>query len=148
MSQLTVQTTVDISASAQDAWRLFGEGFGEWADWAPGIDSSELQGELKQGVIRVNKAESLGTVTQELVRYEPEGRALAYEMREGLPPFFHSVRNDWEIKEIEPGKIRLEGTALFDLKDDAEKMKEQLQGKMGMVLEVFANAFRDKLQAS
>ena len=26
----TTDTTIDINASAADAWRLFGEGFGDW----------------------------------------------------------------------------------------------------------------------
>lgn len=148
MSEMTIQTAVDINTTSQDAWSLFGEQFANWADWAPGIDSSELQGPLQEGVIRVNKAESLGTVTQELVRFVPEERALAYEMRQGLPPFFESVRNDWFIKELEPGKVRLEGVALFVLKEEAAEMRPKLEGKMSSVLDVFANAFRDKLQAS
>lgn len=146
MSEMTIRTAVNVNATASDAWGLLGEGFGDWADWAPGLDSSRMDGPLEVGAIRVNKAESLGTVTQQLVSFDPDRRSLAYEMREGLPPFFEAVRNDWIIVELEAGKVRLQGEALFVLKDEAETMANQLKGKMGVTLEVFANAFRDKLE--
>lgn len=145
MSEFEINTTIDIDASASDAWAVFGEGFGSWADWAPGIDRSTLQGPLAQGVMRTNETPSLGTVQQELVRYEPAERALAYEMRT-LPPMFTTLRNDWVIAELGPGRCQLRGEARFVLASQAEPMRDKLEGKMGMTLEVFANAFRDRMQ--
>ena len=147
MSDFNIATTIDIEASAADAWAVFGEGFGSWADWAPGIDSSTLQGELAQGVMRTNETPSLGTVQQELVQYDPGERALAYEMCT-LPPMFTQLRNDWVIKETGPGKCQLVGDARFVVAEQAEPMKEELQGKMGMTLEVFANAFPERMQGA
>ena len=147
MSTMTIRTVVDLNTSAADAWRLFGEGFGEWAAWAPGIEESTLEGPLAQGVIRVNRAPSLGTVRQALVRYEPEGRALAYDMIEGLPPFLTGLRNDWVIVATGEGTSRLEGDAVFTLRDEAEPKRPQLQAKMGAVLDSFAGAFRDAVEA-
>jgi len=145
MSEFTIKTTTEINASAADAWTVFGEGFGTWAAWAPGIDSSTLEGPLAQGVVRKNETPSLGTVEQELVRYDPEQRALAYEMRT-LPPMFTQLRNDWVIKEVSPGRCQLEGEAVFALAEQAEPMRDKLEGKMGMTLEVFAKAFADRMQ--
>lgn len=34
MTEMKIHTAVDIHASAADAWTLFGEGFGDWADWS------------------------------------------------------------------------------------------------------------------
>ena len=147
MSEMIIHTSIDLEAPAEEAWRLLGEGFGDWADWAPGIDRSTLEGPLAEGVMRVHEPPSLGTVRQELVRFDREGHALAYEMRAGLPPFFSRLRNDWVIEEVAPGRCRLDGQALFELKDDAVPMKPKLEGKMGMVLEVFAKAFQEKLES-
>ncbi len=146
MSEMTITTTVDIDAPAAQAWRLFGEGFADWADWAPGIDRSSLEGPLAHGVVRVNETASLGTVRQTLARFDREQRALAYEMHENLPSFFSRLRNDWVITELDGGRCRLEGEALFVLTDAADPMRDKLRGKMGVSLEVFANAFRDRLQ--
>ena len=146
MIELTITTTTDINASAADAWKVFGEGFGNWADWAPGIEESELQGPLAQGAIRVNKAPSLGTVTQELVRFDADERALAYEMREGLPPFLEQLRNDWVIEDLEDGRSRLKGTALFGLRDAAAEKKGGIEKQMSQVLDGFAAAFQAHLQ--
>ena len=145
MSEFTIQTTIDIETAAEAAWTVFGEGFGTWAEWSPGIDSSTLQGPLAEGVLRTNETPSLGTVEQELVRYEPETRALSYEMRT-LPPMFTRIRNDWVITELAPGRCQLQGEALFTLATQAEPMRDKLEGKMGVTLEVFAKAFRDHLQ--
>lgn len=147
MSEFVIHTTVDIEAPATAAWTVFGAGFGTWADWAPGIDRSTLAGPLAEGVKRTNETPSLGTVEQELVRFDPAARALAYEMRT-LPPMFTKLRNDWVIEDLGGGRCRLRGEALFVLSEQAEPMRDKLQGKMGMTLEVFANAFRDRMHAA
>lgn len=145
MPDMIIHTSVDLDVPAAAAWKLFGEGFGDWADWAPGIDSSTLQGALAQGVVRVNETPSLGTVRQELARFDPDARALAYEMTDNLPPVFSRLRNDWVIEEVDAGTSRLRGEALFVLNEQAVPMQDKLRGKMGMTLQVFANAFRDQL---
>lgn len=141
-------TTVEISSSPEGVWALLGEGFADWDRWAPGIDRSTLQGPLEEGVRRVNETPSLGTVTQSLVRFDPSSRALAYEMTEGLPAFFQKVRNDWVVQEDGPERSRLVGKARFDLTDEAAPMKPKLEGKMGMALEVFANALKEEAERS
>ena len=148
MSEMTITTAVEIHPNAAEAWNLFGEGFADWANWAPGIETSKLEGELAEGVIRVNETASLGTVRQTLARFDRDGRALAYEMTSKLPPFFSKLRNDWEIVDLGDGRCRLQGEARFHLTEQAEPMRDKLQGKMGMTLEVFGNAFRDTLQAA
>ena len=148
MNEMKISTSTPIAASAAEAWTLFGEGFGEWASWAPGIDASTLEGPLAEGVIRVNKTPSLGTVRQTLVRYTPEEKALAYEVSEGLPPFLQHMRNDWVIREDGDGRCVLEGEALFLLTEQSVPMKPKLQGKMGMVLETFATAVRETLEGA
>lgn len=146
MSDLTVHTAVDIAAPASEVWQLFGEGFADWADWAPGIDASSLEGPLAEGVVRVNQTASLGTVRQELVRFDREARALAYEMRSTLPPMFSAVRNDWTVAELEGGGSRLSGEAVFALREQAEPMRGKLAGKMGMALQVFAESVRTRVE--
>lgn len=77
-ANLTIRSSVDIDPPAAEAWKLFGEGFGDWADWAPRIDSSALEGPLSEGVVRVNDTASLGTVRQELACFDRDGRTLAF----------------------------------------------------------------------
>lgn len=146
MIEMTIRTTVEINATATEAWALFGEGFGTWADWAPGIDKSTLQGPLAKGVLRINETPSLGTVTQELVHFEPAERSLSYEVRAGLPPFLDGMRNDWLIEPLGGGRSRLNGVALFQVKDAAAPKKPQLEVKMAQVLESFAANVRDTLE--
>ena len=147
MSNLTIHTTVDIHTDADTAWQVFGTDFGSWADWAPGIDTSTMNGPVQQGAIRVNETPTLGTVEQRLSHFDPATRALTYEMHGRLPPVFTSVRNEWVIEPVDGTHCQLVGTAHFALTETAEPMKPQLEGKMGMALEVFAEAFRKHMAA-
>ena len=79
------------------------------------------------------------------MHFDPQQRALAYEMRT-LPPMFTALRNDWVIEALGPERCRLRGTAVFVVASGAEPMASKLEGKMGMTLEVFVNAFRDHMQ--
>ena len=146
MTQMTIHTTLEIDATAAQTWAVLGEGFDSWDAWAPGIERSTLEGELGLGAVRVNETPSLGTVRQELVVFDRERRALAYEMRSGLPPFFSGVRNDWTLEALEGGRCQLQGVAVFELREP--QMQAKLEGKMGMALEVFATALRDHVQGS
>ncbi len=145
-NNLTIRTTVNINASAANAWRLLGEGFGDWATWAPGIEASTLQGPLAEGVLRINETPSLGTVTQKVVRFEPDEHTLAYDMQEGLPPFLSSLRNDWEIEALDDGRCRVIGVAQFGIADAAAPKKDQIEQQMTQTLEAFTRAIRTTLE--
>lgn len=145
MSRFTVRTECQLPATAAAAWEVFGEGFAHWAAWAPGIDSSTLEGPLSEGVVRVNETPSLGTVRQALVRFDRSARALAYEMLPDLPPPFTAIRNDWAIEEVGPGQSKLVGEATFEIRDDAAPVQDKLAGKMGTTLEVFARSLEERL---
>ena len=147
MIELTVRTDIEIDATADAGWKLLGEGFGEWDTWSPGIDKVTMKGPLAQGVIRVNETPSLGTVTQELVRFERAERALAYEVREGLPPFLRAMRNDWQIDPLGDGRSRLSGVAVFGLPDALAPKKAGIQAKMTEVLKQFCAAFQGAVES-
>lgn len=145
MTRFTIRTESALPTNAAAAWTVFGEGFGDWASWAPGIESSTLEGPLAQGVIRVNETPSLGTVRQTLAHYDPSARALAYTMLPELPPPFLAIRNDWTIEDAADGTSKLVGEATFTIRDEAAPMLEKIRGKMGMTLEVFAESLRARL---
>lgn len=147
MIELTIRTAVDINATSDAAWKLLGEGFGEWDRWSPGIDKSTLQGPLALGVRRVNETPSLGTVTQALVRFDREKKALAYAVEAGLPPFLEAMRNDWQIDALEGERCRLRGVAVFGLPDAMAPKKAGVEMKMAQVLEMFCATVRDTLQS-
>ncbi len=146
MSEIKIHTSMEIAAPAGAAWQVFGEGFGDWASWSSGIRSSQLEGPLSQGVTRTNETTGLGTVRQELVVFAPASRTLAYEIRDGLPPFLRRVRNDWVIEPIGDVGCRLSGDAVFELAPDAAPMAPQIEGKMSGSLRTFAEEFRAHIE--
>ena len=127
---------------------LFGEGFGSWEDWAPGIDATTLEGPLAQGVRRVSTSPSLGTVTHELVRFEPGARALSYVVVDGLPPILEKLRVDWTVLAIEGDRARLVGVSAFGLRDQAAPKRGPIEAKMTQTLQGFAEALRAAVEES
>jgi len=145
MISLKIRTTVDIPTSAAAAWQVFGEEFATWDSWAPGIDTSTLEGPLAQGVVRENVTPSLGTVRQTLTKFDRDERALAYEMIEGLPPFLGELRNDWKLEAVTPELSRLSGEAIFGIRDAAAPKASMIEQKMTQTLNGFAAAFRSRM---
>ena len=146
MIEMTVRAAVDINATPDACWTLLGEGFGAWDRWSPGIDRITMKGPLEKGALRVDETPSLGTVTQELTRFDRDARALAYEVRDGLPPFLESMRNEWQLDPLGDGRSRLSGVAFFGLSDRMAPGKHGVQMKVAQVLEMFCAAARDTLE--
>jgi len=138
---LQIETTSEIDATAASAWNVFGEGFGEWADWADGITSSKLDGPVKQGAIRTNDAVGFGILTQELTRFDRQARELTYEIRTGMPAVIKGARNRWIIEDTGDGRSRITGNATFELAWWALPLSPLLRRKMTGSLESFTAEF-------
>ncbi|MGK0361152.1 MAG: hypothetical protein ACI9U2_003470, partial [Bradymonadia bacterium] len=82
--------------------------------------------------------------------HRPVRARVAEKMRKGgfsvLIPIPTRLVEPRLIEAIGPNRCRLVGETLFVLRDEALAMREKLQGKMGMTLEAFAAALRDRLQ--
>ena len=141
MSNFNVQTVVELDASATAAWAVFGEQFADWSLWADGITASSLDRPVAQGAMRTNETTSLGRVTQELTEFDRAGRALTYEMREGMPGLFKGIANRWTIEPLGANRCRINGEATFGLAWWATPLKPLLRKKMTGALEGFANDF-------
>ncbi len=138
---MNIDITNGINTSATQAWQVFGQGFGEWADWADGIQASSLDGPLTQGVTRTNDTTSLGVVTQKLTQFDENRRSLTYVFTSGLPPFLTAIRNEWTIEDLGADRSQIVGHASFDLAWWALPLTPLLKLKMGGALRGFAAEF-------
>ncbi len=142
---LNIDTTIDLEASASEAWKVFGEGFGTWDTWSDGIVSSSLNGPVAQGVTRTNDAKGFGMMSQELTEYDPDARALTYEIRTGMPAVIRTVRNAWTIEELGENRSRIVGRARFELTWWAIPLTPLLRKKMAGSLGTFAGELASHL---
>jgi hypothetical protein len=148
LATLHVDTDLELDAPAAQAWQVFGEGFGTWAEWSDGIMSSELDGPVGQGAQRTNHTKSLGVVQQELTEFDRASRALTYAFVSGMPAVLRGASNRWVIEEVGPDRSRLRGQATFQLAWWAVPLSPLLRRKMSGALVGFATEFAERLRAS
>ena len=93
-----------ISASAEDAWVVVGEHFGQIGEWASAITESFMDGRPGAGQIRTCHIAGFGPIApgvikERLVDFDPEARSLSYEAAEGMPGFIVCAVSRWSVYE-------------------------------------------------
>lgn len=148
--RMKVETT--LACSAEHAWKVLGEGFGDIAEWSCGLAESSLDGELGVGTVRTCvSAQSFGPfeagiVTEELTEFDPGTRSFAYRATSGLPGFIETAGNRWSIHAVDDGNclVRFDATVkakgvlrMFEpvlgpmmklmMRSDIKKLTEEMQ---------------------
>ncbi|MBX2800856.1 MAG: SRPBCC family protein, partial [Myxococcales bacterium] len=72
---MEMRRTIEMEASADQAWQVLGERFGDIAQWSSTLATSSLQGTLGVGATRVCQGTGFGPfppgeVTEELVEFD------------------------------------------------------------------------------
>lgn len=113
---MILENALHVMVSAEQAWQLLGEEFGEIAEWATPITESSLDGPLETGATRRCRIQGFGpfqasVFTEELVLFDRAARSFRYEARSGLPPLMTHAQNHWTIHETGPESCRITSTA-------------------------------------
>lgn len=96
-----------ISASADDAWKVLGEGYGNISEWSSSLSSSSLEGGLQVGGVRSCESSEgfgpfkAGVVEEKLTVYDPSTRIFEYVAISGIPGFIERVSNRWSIHSVD-----------------------------------------------
>lgn len=80
----SAQAAIDIKRSPDEVWAVIGD-FGGIADWMPGIESCQLEGENR--VLALSGME----VTERLVSTSDDDRTQTYSIVNGVPVEFHQA---------------------------------------------------------
>ena len=117
---MKIQTTLDIDAPASAVWHVFGEQFGDVAEWSDIINRSSLDRPLGEGAVRTCDLKAIGPipagqVTEELTRFDRTSRSLTYVVRSGVPGFMRFVENAWTVEALDEGQSKVTSRATFDL---------------------------------
>ncbi len=85
--ELKVSKSVEIAASAQVVWQKVKD-FDGLADWHPAVATSPIVAGAnnEKGAVRLLTLQGGGTVREELVAHDAEGRSLTYTILEGVLP--------------------------------------------------------------
>ena len=108
------QYSIEIEVSAEQAWQLVGEGFGDIAQWSSALEFSRLEGELAAGGMRVcRNAASFGPfkpseVREQLDVFTPNDMMLSYTAISGVPKMFKVAKNEWKVTKLDNTRCRIE----------------------------------------
>ncbi len=117
---MIIHTTIDIKASAEDAWEVLGERFGVISEWASAITSSHLEGDLAVGAKRTCHIGGIGGIGpielhENLVHFDRHNRRLAYEVASGLPKMIRYAVNRWAVVPVDPSRCRVTSDAKINV---------------------------------
>lgn len=92
-----------LNVSAEKAWDVIGNQFGDIGDWVATLKSSRLEGELGVGAKRVCQAEGFGPfapaeVIEKLIEFSPKKHQFTYVALGGIPWFIDNAQNTWWIE--------------------------------------------------
>ncbi|NRA88081.1 MAG: SRPBCC family protein [Rhizobiales bacterium] len=106
--------TILLDLSAEQAWDVVGNRFGDVGLWAASLTSSHLNGELNIGTSRVciNKQQE---IVEKITMFNPDKMELAYEITSALPAFIKTAKNHWSIKPLAANRTAVTTVVTSDL---------------------------------
>jgi len=149
---MKLQMELELRASAERAWQILGEGFGNICEWTSSLSSSVLEGELREGGIRCCVSSQsfgpfkAGTVKERLVEFDPSTMTYAYEAFEGLPGFVKRAGNRWSIEKIDEQRCIVRSDATLELKGMLKIFAPFMKMFMRKDLEKFVEEMRYRIE--
>jgi hypothetical protein len=117
---MRIQRSIDVSASATDAWALLADGFGDIGTWTTAVDGSNLVGgQVEVGAERHCKVSGPlsgdGITVERITAFDPGGMTYSYEAVRGLPSFLRSAHNTLSVTPLAGNRCRIHADAAIAL---------------------------------
>ena len=126
---MIVRNEMVIERSANDVWKVMGNGFAQIHVWSSFFKDSKPTGESKFDGIDFSARDTLvqgGGNTHTLDVFDAENHVLSYTVTAGAPPFANKAEAEWALEIIDEHSCRASIDVKIELKDvvPAEKAKE------------------------
>ena len=117
---MIISNEIRVSASADRAWEVLAENFGDAALWTSALNTSSLTGDLGVGAIRTCHSNKIGpfpaNISKEiLTEFDPRRRRFTYKVQSGLPGIFKGAQNAWSIESISHSSCIVKSRAVLEL---------------------------------
>ncbi|GAB7145663.1 SRPBCC family protein [Mycobacterium riyadhense] len=117
---MRIQRSIDVNASAADAWVLLADGFGDIGTWTTTVDRSHLVGrQVEVGAQRhcqVSSGPFSGDeVVERVIAFDPGKMTYSYEAVRGLPSFLTSARNTLSVTPLVGNRCRIHANGFIVL---------------------------------
>jgi hypothetical protein len=111
VAAVRIRRSIDVNASATDAWTLLADGFGDIADWTTAVASSSLVGDrVEVGAERHCQISGPGSgdglAVERVTAFDSDAMSYAYELVHG-PGFIRSARNVLSVRPLGPNRTRI-----------------------------------------
>ena len=118
--RMKINSNLTLHATADAAWTVIGEQYGEISKWTRALSASTIDGPVAQGAQRTCTTPGIGpfpagTIVERIVAFDREAMDLTYEVVEGLPWFIRSARNRWSVSADGPDRCRVQSRAHLEL---------------------------------
>jgi hypothetical protein len=104
---IEIQLSTEIDRSADECWKVFGNGYTDIYKWLSGVSSSEAEGEpFGESLVGSRRIKTPAiSFSEKLIHFSNAERTFTYEVL-GLPFVVRSARNEWRFTE-QNGKATL-----------------------------------------
>jgi Polyketide cyclase / dehydrase and lipid transport len=132
---MEMRAEVVVDASAEDAWAVVGERFGQIGEWASAITESAMDGMPRVGAVRTCHVAGFGPVApgvikERLTGFDQQARSLSYEAAEGMPGFVVHAVNRWSVEPGPGGGCTIKIHATLTLRWPARPLGPVLRWRM------------------
>jgi hypothetical protein len=117
---MKVSTEIVIEKSANDAWKLMGNGFAQIHVWASFFKDSKPSGDSKFDGIDFSARDTAvegGANTHTLDVFDTENHVLSYTVTAGAPPFADKAEAQWALETISENSCKASIEVNMQLKD-------------------------------
>jgi hypothetical protein len=110
---MRIRKSIDVNASATDAWTLLADGFGDIGAWTTALDGSYLVGDrVEIGAERHCEVSGPisgdGLTLERVTAFDPDTMTYTYEAVRGLPGFIRSARNTLSVSPLAGGRCSIQ----------------------------------------
>ncbi|MBL4685545.1 MAG: SRPBCC family protein [Nannocystaceae bacterium] len=119
-SPINIRMSLELDVPAAEVWRVLGERFGNVGDYAAGVQSSSMDGEVGVGAVRTCTTQPFGPfaaakITEELTEFDPAAMKFTYLAGGDLPRMIPTSKNRWSVEALGSERCRVQCHASVDL---------------------------------
>ncbi len=102
---MRISQSVDVDAPADVVWDIVGPRFADVSAWASAVRRSQPAGDA--GRACTVAATGFDSITETVVAYDDDARALTYRAASGMPSFVSEALSTWRVTPLAPRRSRV-----------------------------------------
>lgn len=134
MPTIKRDATIEISASADDLWKILADEFTEVSKWVDAVITSGPNPAAPDGVNgsryggRVCDVQGLGKTEEVLTAYDADSHTFSYSVAAAnFPDFLTKLENTWSVEPVSQDRAKVKTSLVVDVSGDGSAGSPQVQ---------------------